>query len=271
MRIVSLEDVSFRYNEMDQWILQEINVAIQQAEWVSVLGPNGSGKSTLARLLNGLLLPEKGTVWVDGNITSSEEGRQIIRRSAGMVFQNPDHQFVAPTVRDDLAFGMENAGIDRETMIARINQVAWQTGVESFLDAEPHRLSGGQKQRAAIAGALVLQPKLLLLDEATSMLDPNGRKEVLATVQGLNREEGITIVSITHDLREAFLADRILYLEKGKLIQDIPADQLLHQLSWLEEKDVPLPYEFALLEILRSRDSKHATVVEKYIRKGLAL
>ncbi|MFB4165902.1 energy-coupling factor transporter ATPase [Alteribacillus sp. JSM 102045] len=261
-----MQDVFFRYDEEGPWVLQQLNAGVQQGEWIAVIGPNGSGKSTLSRLFNGLYIPSHGEVLIEGQSTKRQENLSAIRKHVGMVFQNPDHQFVAPTVRDDIAFGMENAGVDREEMVYRIDQAAQQTGVENILESEPHRLSGGQKQRVAIAGVLALHPKIMVLDEATSMLDPKGRQEVMGTVESLHKTQKVTIVSVTHHLHEAMFADRIWYMEEGRIALNVRSDQLISQLKWLKNKNIPLPYGFELLEALRSRDIATSSL-EAFIRR----
>ncbi|SDI89797.1 energy-coupling factor transporter ATPase [Alteribacillus bidgolensis] len=266
MNAVRLKNVSFRYDEEGPWILNKLNASIHHGEWIAVIGPNGSGKSTLSRLFNGLFSPTLGEVFIGEQSTKAEENLPDIRKHVGMVFQNPDHQFVAPTVRDDIAFGMENAGVEREEMVLRIEQAASQTGVERILEAEPHRLSGGQKQRVAIAGILALHPKIMVLDEVTSMLDPKGRKEVMATVENLHTNEGVTIVSVTHHLHEALLADRVWYMEEGNIAFDLESEKLFSELKWLKDKNIPLPYGFELLEALRKRNQPTSSL-ETFIRE----
>ncbi|RSL28983.1 energy-coupling factor transporter ATPase [Salibacterium salarium] len=267
MEAVELIDVHFQYTEDDPFVLQALDASIHPGEWIAVIGPNGSGKSTLSRLFNGLLFPTLGEVSINGRNTQVEEKLTTIRREVGMVFQNPDHQFVAPTVRDDIAFGMENAGVEREEMKDRIAQVSRLTGIDHLLETEPHRLSGGQKQRVAIAGVLALQPRIMVLDEATSMLDPAGRKEVMTTMSDLHQKEGITIISVTHRLHEALMADRIWYMEEGRIVFDLKAKELLEQLERLENKNIPLPYALKLLQELK-RLPLEMSFVENVIKGG---
>ncbi|WP_100400604.1 energy-coupling factor transporter ATPase [Bacillus sp. FJAT-44742] len=244
--IATFHEIYFRYSEEENWILQDLSLSVQKGEWVAVIGPNGSGKSTLAKLFNGLLLPEKGRVVIDNKETANEEDIPTIRQRVGMVFQNPDHQFVAPTVRDDLAFGMENAGINRSEMKIRIENVSTKTGITDLLDYEPHRLSGGQKQRVAIAGILALNPQVMIFDEATSMLDPKGRKEVIETIRKLHHEKEVTVIMITHSFHDALAADRILYIEDGAIIKDSTPMKMIEELSWVKEKGIPLPFGLEL-------------------------
>lgn len=225
MSLISLEKVSFRYGTTnDNLALDNVSLAIEKGEWITIIGANGSGKSTLVKTLNGLNMPEEGKVTVDG-LELNEDNIWEIRQKVGMVFQNPDNQFVGSTVADDVAFGLENIGMPRDEMIQRIEESLIQVGMEKFKDIEPARLSGGQKQRVAIAGVLALQPEIIILDEATSMLDPRGREEVLKTVKEIKETYNLTVLSITHDINEAAQADRIFLMEKGKMkYQDKPEE-----------------------------------------------
>lgn len=215
--IFSLRDVSYIYDHGDEYALREINFDIKKGEFVAILGHNGSGKSTLAKLLNGLFTPTEGTVLVNNMDTQDSKHIWDIRKCAGMVFQNPDNQIVATIVRDDVAFGLENIGIPTEEMPERIDKALKAVNMLEFIDSAPHMLSGGQKQRVAIAGILAMLPEALILDESTAMLDPSGRKEVLETVKTLNRENGITVVWITHFMQEAVEADRVIVMNDGKI------------------------------------------------------
>ncbi|MDX8345846.1 energy-coupling factor ABC transporter ATP-binding protein [Rossellomorea sp. YZS02] len=225
--IIKVDDVYFRYPDQEAYALKGISLTVNQGEWLAIVGHNGSGKSTLAKMLNGLHFPEKGLVTVDG-ITLAENSIWDIRSKLGMVFQNPDNQFVGATVEDDVAFGLENHGVPNESMVQRVNDALKSVHMEDFLDQEPHHLSGGQKQRVAIAGVVALQPSIIILDEATSMLDPKGRQEVLETVRKLKEEENLTVISITHDLEEATKADRMIVLNQGMVFKEgIPEDIFL--------------------------------------------
>lgn len=217
MSLISLEDVSYRYSlESENLALNKVSLTIEKGEWITLIGANGSGKSTLVKTLNGLNMPQEGKITVDG-LELNEENIWKIRQKVGMVFQNPDNQFVGSTVADDVAFGLENIGMPREEMIKRIDESLRQVGMERFKDIEPARLSGGQKQRVAIAGVLALKPEIIVLDEATSMLDPKGRAEVLETVKEIKESNNLTVLSITHDIDEAAEADRIFVMEAGEL------------------------------------------------------
>jgi len=224
--VIKIQDVTFQYpNVQDEHpALQNVSFSVFEGEWLSIVGHNGSGKSTLARILNGLIIPQKGQVEVLG-IPLNNDSVWDIRKKVGMVFQNPDNQFVGTTVRDDIAFGMENLGVPRHEMLERIEWATKKVKMESFLDYEPHHLSGGQKQRVAIASILAVKPQIIILDEATSMLDPIGRKEVLRTVRELKDQGLVTVISITHDLEEAANSDRIIVLNNGsKFLEGTPKD-----------------------------------------------
>lgn len=215
-QLISVEDIVFRYRkDAERRALDGVSLQVYEGEWLAIVGHNGSGKSTLARALNGLILPESGDIEVAG-IQLTEESVWEVRKKIGMVFQNPDNQFVGTTVRDDVAFGLENNGVPREEMIERVDWAVKQVNMQDFLDQEPHHLSGGQKQRVAIAGVIAARPDIIILDEATSMLDPIGREEVLETVRHLKEQGMATVISITHDLNEAAKADRIIVMNGGK-------------------------------------------------------
>ncbi|GEK59750.1 energy-coupling factor transporter ATPase [Marinococcus halophilus] len=253
MAIIELRELEYQYEESDEKVLKGLTKDVHRGEWLSIIGANGSGKSTLSRLFNGLSQPTEGSVHVLGKNTADDKALQMIRQEVGMVFQNPEHQFVAPTVRDDIAFGMENAGVPREVMLERIKEVSQWVNIEHILHMEPHRLSGGQKQRAAIAGILALRPQVMVFDESTSMLDPNGRKEILETMSRLCRESGITIISITHYLEEAFKSDRIWFMKAGRIEKDITTKNIPDQLEWMEAEGMPLPYKYQLYQEVKKR------------------
>ncbi len=215
---VEAQDVSYAYEDAEQSALTHIDFKAVKGEFVAVLGHNGSGKSTLAKLINALYLPTEGRVLVCGLDTAEEKETWIIRRHAGMVFQNPDNQIVATVVREDVAFGLENLGVPTEEMVPRIDAALSAVRMTDFAGTAPHMLSGGQKQRVAIAGILAMQPDVLVLDEATAMLDPTGRQEVLETVRKLNREHMITVIWITHFMEEAALADRVVVMSDGQIV-----------------------------------------------------
>ncbi|MGB8002460.1 MAG: energy-coupling factor ABC transporter ATP-binding protein [Anaerobacillus sp.] len=251
--LITVQHVSFRYQEEQPYVLRDVSLSVQKGEWLAIVGHNGSGKSTLARLLNGLLQPEKGDVLVESFNSREEESIWEIRRKVGIVFQNPDNQFVGTSVRDDVAFGLENNGMAREKMLDRISESVKKVRMEDFLDQEPHRLSGGQKQRVAIAGIIALRPSIVILDEATSMLDPAGRKEVLQTMRELKEEEGMTVISITHDLEEAAQADRMIVMNAGEVIDEgLPID-VFQKGKMLEEIGLDLPFP---LQVQRALSEK---------------
>lgn len=250
-KIIEVQDLSYRYNDDQPLVLEHVNFSVRRGEWLAIIGHNGSGKSTLAKCLNGLIVPDKGKVTVDGFQTADESAIWEIRRRVGMVFQNPDNQFVGATVRDDVAFGMENHGVAREEMIRRLNEALSLVKMDGFDDQEPHRLSGGQKQRVAIAGIIALQPLIVILDEATSMLDPEGRRDVLETMHFLNEKQGLTVLSITHDLDEAAHADRLIVMNEGKMIHEGSPDTIFEQTAMLEDIGLDLPFAVKMGNLLR--------------------
>jgi len=221
--------------------LSDFSVEIEKGSFVCVLGHNGSGKSTFARLINGLNLPTEGTVTVSGMDTSSEENLLEIRKTAGMVFQNPDNQIIANVVEEDVGFGPENIGLPTETILERVDTALKDVSMEEFRDKSPNRLSGGQKQRVAIAGVMAMKPECIILDEPTAMLDPSGREEVLKTVRRLNREEGITVLLITHYMEEAVEADRILVVDHGKVAMDGTPSEVFSRIEELKAMSLCVP------------------------------
>ena len=224
MNAIEFTNVSFRYEEEGPYVIRQFDFSVREGEFVAVLGHNGSGKSTLARLANGLLTPDGGTVSAFG-VQVSEKTLFEVRKNVGVVFQNPDNQTVATIVEDDVAFGAENIGLEREEIGERIGFALRAVGMEKYRHAAVSRLSGGQKQRVAIAGVLALKPRAVILDESTAMLDPRGRKEIVEVVTRLNREEGITVVLITHFMEEALLAERAVVLNRGEIVmQGAPAE-----------------------------------------------
>lgn len=253
--IISLQEVTFTYTEEDTSVRPAINnlsYTIYEGEWVAIVGHNGSGKSTLARLMNGLLFPQTGKVRIFGE-ELNEENLWETRSQMGMVFQNPDNQFVGATVQDDVAFALENNGIPFEEMVERVKQSLVKVKMSDFINSEPHHLSGGQKQRVAIAGAIALQPKILLLDEATSMLDPQGREEVLSTVRQLRKETELTVISITHDLEEALLADRIIMMNQGEKYAEGLPEEIFGRGQELVDLGLDLPFAMNISRLLRDQ------------------
>lgn len=260
-KIIEVSGLSYRYNENQPWVLQDLNFSVNTGEWLTIIGHNGSGKSTLAKCLNGLIIPQKGTVHVGGFDTRNEKTLWDVRRLVGMVFQNPDNQFVGATVQDDVAFGMENHGIPREDMISRLSEALRLVKMEPFAASEPHRLSGGQKQRVAIAGIIALQPLIVILDEATSMLDPEGRREIIRTMRYLNKEHSLTVLSITHDLNEAVCADRMLVMNRGKIVSEGNPHDIFQMPDFLERIGLDLPFAVKLRNVLREKGVPLASAV----------
>lgn len=253
MSLITLENIMYRYNnDQENNILDDVSFTIEKGEWVTIIGANGSGKSTLVKTLNGLNVPQNGNVIIDG-LVLNEENIWAIRQKVGMVFQNPDNQFVGSTVADDVAFGLENIGMPRDEMIVKIDQALQQVGMQNFKMHEPARLSGGQKQRVAIAGILALAPDIIVLDEATSMLDPKGRAEVLATVQAIKEENNLTVISITHDLNEAAQADRIFVMEKGQIKYENKPEEVFKLGDDLVELGLNVPFVEQLKTALINR------------------
>ena len=215
--VIDVKNLSFRYKESQEYYdVKDITFHVKRGEWLSIVGHNGSGKSTTVRLIDGLLEAESGEIVIDGQ-RLTEENVWNIRRQIGMVFQNPDNQFVGATVEDDVAFGLENQGLSRQEMKKRVEEALDLVGMLDFKKREPARLSGGQKQRVAIAGVVALRPAILILDEATSMLDPEGRRELIDTVKGIRKDYDMTVISITHDLEEVAMSDRVLVMKKGEI------------------------------------------------------
>ena len=215
--IIDVKNLSFRYKESQEYYdVKGITFHVKRGEWLSIVGHNGSCKSTTIRLIDGLLEAESGEIVIDGQ-RLTEENVWNIRRQIGMVFQNPDNQFVGATVEDDVAFGLENQGLSRQEMKKRVEEALDLVGMLDFKKREPARLSGGQKQRVAIAGVVALRPAILILDEATSMLDPEGRRELIETVKGIRKDYDMTVISITHDLEEVAMSDRVLVMKKGSI------------------------------------------------------
>ena len=215
--IIDVKNLSFRYKESQEYYdVKDNTFHVKRGEWLSIVGHNGSGKSTTVRLIDGLLEAESGEIVINGQ-QLTEENVWSIRRQIGMVFQNPDNQFVGATVEDDVAFGLENQGLSRQEMKKRVEEALDLVGMLDFKKREPARLSGGQKQRVAIAGVVALRPAILILDEATSMLDPEGRRELIETVKGIRKDYDMTVISITHDLEEVAMSDRVLVMKKGSI------------------------------------------------------
>ena len=250
MAIIETRDLSFRYDEQSGLALDGVNLSIEEGSFTAVLGHNGSGKSTFAKHLNAILLPTGGTVWV-GGIDTKEESRLFdIRKTAGMVFQNPDNQIVANVVEEDVAIACENMGLLPAEIRSRVDEALSAVGMTEFARHAPHLLSGGQKQRIAIAGVLAMRPRCIVMDEPTAMLDPSGREEVIAAVRKLNRETGMTVVLITHHMDEAALADRVIVMKGGKVALDGTPRQVFSQVERMEELSLTAPQTVLLLREL---------------------
>ncbi len=249
--MISLNNVSFRFDEESPWVLNQVNLTINQGEFVALLGKNGSGKSTLARLLNGLFLPTEGSVIVDDMDTKDTKKLWDIRQKVGLVFQNPDNQIVAAVVEDDVAFGPENIGVLPVEIRRRVDEALNTVGMYQHRKKSPHLLSGGQKQRIAIAGVLAMHPQYIVLDEPTAMLDPKGRKEVMNAISRINREAGITVILITHNMEEAALADRAIILERGRVFCDKNTKELFRDESLLKECSLDVPDTVSLIKRLQ--------------------
>jgi len=248
--IIEVKDLSFRYKEDQEYYdVNRVTFHVKRGEWLSIVGHNGSGKSTTIRLIDGLLEAESGEIWIDGQLLSSENVWDL-RRQIGMVFQNPDNQFVGATVEDDVAFGLENQGLPREEMKKRVAESLELVGMLDFKKREPARLSGGQKQRVAIAGVVALRPAILILDEATSMLDPEGRRELIQTVQEIRKDHQMTVVSITHDLEEVAMSDRVLVMKKGQ-VESTSSPRELFSRDDLDQIGLDDPFTNQLRESLR--------------------
>lgn len=251
--VISIKNIHFNYQDQDtREALSDVSLDIYEGEWLAIIGHNGSGKSTLAKMMNGLLEASSGEIYIDGQLLTEDTVYEA-RRKVGMVFQNPDNQFVGTTVEDDIAFGLENIGMPRDEMVRKINTSLEMVRMTKFKEKEPARLSGGQKQRVAIAGIIALAPKVVILDEATSMLDPQGRFEVISTIQQLHKDKGITVISITHDLDEAAQADRVLLMEGGKVNRIGKPSEIFEMGTALVDKGLDVPFSEKLKAILKEK------------------
>ncbi len=252
--IISCKNISFQYeNEGDEEqkkAVRNVDLEIKRGSFVAILGRNGSGKSTLAKLLNGILLPQSGSVWVNGLSTAEEENLLPIRKRVGMVFQNPDNQLVSNLVEEDVAFGPENLGISPDEIRRRVDHALAIVGMSEYSKHSPHKLSGGQKQRIAIAGVLAMMPECILFDESTAMLDPIGRQEIMKTILRLNREENMTIVLITHHMDEAVLADRVVVMDDGVIVRDAAPKEVFSDVPFLHSAGLDAPQVTELIHLL---------------------
>lgn len=254
MELIKFDNVSFSYQTTDEKdnpvsipVLKDFNLSIEQGSFVAILGHNGSGKSTVAKLTNGILFADSGTVTVNGNVAKNDDSIYDIRRDAGMVFQNPDNQIVSSIVEEDVAFGVENLGVPADECRKRVDEALKTVGMYEYRLKTPSKLSGGQKQRVAVAGIIAMKPKCIILDEPTAMLDPNGRKEVIDTVMKLNKEEGITIVLITHYMDEAVKADRVVVMDNGKIMLDGTPREVFADVDKMNSLSLEVPQSTELI------------------------
>lgn len=250
------ENVTFVYENEDgegKVVLDNIQLNIEKGSFVAILGPNGSGKSTLAKHFNAVLLPTKGRVYANNLPTEDEKNLFEIRRSVGMVFQNPDNQIVATTVEEDVAFGLENLGVPYNEMHQRVEKALESVGMYEHAKMQPHLLSGGQKQRVAIAGVIAMEPECIVFDEPTAMLDPKGRKEVMETIKRLNKEMGITIVLITHFMEEAAKSDRVVVMNKGRIVMDDTPGRVFAAVDEITHLGLDVPPVTRLVNLLRKK------------------
>ncbi len=257
--IIKFDNVSFAYELEDEGIVNAVNdfsLEVPEGQFLAVLGHNGCGKSTVAKLINGILVPNKGKVTVEGMDTSDEEKTVDIRKTVGMVFQNPDNQIVATIVEDDVAFGPENLGVEPSEIRKAVDSALKAVGMYEFRKREPHRLSGGQKQRVAIAGVIAMNTKCIVMDEPTAMLDPQGRKEVMDTVMKLNREFGITVILITHYMDEAVKADRVIVMDGGRIAMDGTPKEVFRNVERMKKLGLDVPQATELAYRLRKKGFK---------------
>lgn len=263
MELIRFDNVSFSYKTTDENdnpikipVLKNFNLSIEQGSFVAVLGHNGSGKSTVAKLTNGILFADEGTVTVDGKVARDDDSIYDIRRQAGMVFQNPDNQIVSSIVEEDVAFGVENLGVPADECRRRVDEALKTVGMYEYRLKTPSKLSGGQKQRVAVAGIIAMKPKCIILDEPTAMLDPNGRKEVIDTVMKLNKEEGITIVLITHYMDEAVKADRVVVMDDGVIKLDGTPREVFADVDKIKSLSLEVPQSTELVDRLQIKSEQ---------------
>ncbi len=257
--IIQIKDLYFDYinsEGKETAALDGVSLDIHKGEFLVIIGHNGSGKSTLAKHMNALLTPKRGQVLVKGMDTKDEDRTWDIRQTAGMVFQNPDNQMVATIVEEDVAFGPENLGVASEQIRERVDQALRTVGMTEYANTAPHYLSGGQKQRVAIAGVIAMRPEIIILDEPTAMLDPSGRREVMETIDYLNKHEGITIVHITHYMEEAIAADRVVVMEEGKIVAKASPREIFNQVETLKSIGLDVPQVTELAHQLRKEGIK---------------
>lgn len=281
MDLIKFDNVSFSYETEDEngnpkteKVLENFNFSIEEGSFVAILGHNGSGKSTVAKLTNGILFADEGTVTVDSILARDDDTIYDIRKTVGMVFQNPDNQIVSSIVEEDVAFGVENIGIPSDECRKRVDEALKTVGMYEYRLRTPSKLSGGQKQRVAVAGIIAMKPKCIVLDEPTAMLDPSGRKEVIDTVMKLNREEGITIVLITHYMDEAVKADRVVVMDDGKIKLDGTPEQVFSDTNKIKSLSLEVPQSTELVSRLGIKSEKTvlnfdqcADLLYKYLQK----
>lgn len=281
MDLIKFDNVSFSYETEDEngnpkteKVLENFNFSIEEGSFVAILGHNGSGKSTVAKLTNGILFADEGTVTVDSILARDDDTIYDIRKTVGMVFQNPDNQIVSSIVEEDVAFGVENIGIPSDECRKRVDEALKTVGMYEYRLRTPSKLSGGQKQRVAVAGIIAMKPKCIVLDEPTAMLDPSGRKEVIDTVMKLNREEGITIVLITHYMDEAVKADRVVVMDDGKIELDGTPEQVFSDTNKIKSLSLEVPQSTELVSRLGISSEKTvlnfdqcADLLYKYLQK----
>ena len=251
--IIVADHVSFSYEDEGPQAVRDVSLTVRRGSFHAILGQNGSGKSTLAKLINGLYTPGAGKVTVCGMDTQDEKNTWEIRRRAGMVFQNPDNQLVATVVNEDVAFGLENIGVPTEEMPGRIEKALRDVGMLEFANRAPHTLSGGQKQRVAIAGVLAMQPEAIIFDESTAMLDPQGRREVMAAVRRLNKEQGITVLWITHFMEEAVACDQVHLMHEGQIVLSGTPKEIFADAAKLKPYRLDVPPMARLAQALRGQ------------------
>jgi energy-coupling factor transport system ATP-binding protein len=259
MGIIEAKDLVHEYYRRDEegnvesieTAVNHVNLTVEPGQFISILGHNGSGKSTLAKHINALLLPTEGSLWVDGKDTSVHANELPIRKTAGMVFQNPDNQIIASVVEEDVGFGPENIGIETDEIWRRVEKALTAVGMWEYRSHSPNRLSGGQKQRVAIAGVMAMEPKCIILDEPTAMLDPDGRKEVIETVHELNRKKGVTVILITHYMEEVVDSDYVYVMEKGSVVMKGKPREIFSQVEALKQYRLDVPQVTLLAHELR--------------------
>ena len=269
MEILRLENITFAYSGEGSLALDHVSLSIESGKYYSIIGHNGSGKSTLAKLIMGLLTPKEGNIVIFGE-KLNDDNISKLRKRIGIVFQNPDNQFIGSTVRDDIAFGLENRQVPHEDMDAIIDEFSKKVHMEEFLDKEPSNLSGGQKQRVAIAGVLAMRPDIIILDEATAMLDPKGRREISEVIAELrNENKELTILSITHDIDEASKSDEVIILNKGVLYEQGKPEDIFVDDSSLEDIRLDLPFTFRLHKALKEEglNVQYENSVEEMVKK----